>query len=133
MTTDQLLATTTPGGQPWRKMAEGRVSRERHFELLNLKRGSYPTPDGAYLGEWWEIDAEEYHDFMDILPPLYFSLSGFAMSEITSGDVTGGYVRVCPDDGPPRYFHAWVAASSPREWLAAARAHIRGEIEQGRA
>jgi len=108
------------------------VSRDRHFELLNEK------PEGIGLGEtdrlmkflagrWWEIEEDTWWYFLEVLPPIQFTTTWFAMCEFTTGSVTGGYFKV-----RKRYFHAFVDLSR-HHMMAEAWTHIQKEIAHDNA
>lgn len=81
--------------------------RQRHFEHLNSYRQSaeyaayakqvgMAVPEGelpTMIGKRWEIDAETYMEFLEVLPPLAHWPGSFVLSEFTFGDVTTKYTR----------------------------------------
>lgn len=67
-----------------------------HFRKIN----TYPLPP---LGVEWEIDAETFYYFLEVLPPLAMRNGAFLMSEMQYGTVTGKYRQ----DGE-RYFASFV-------------------------
>ena len=76
----------------YRKIYDGIADSSKTFELLNRHNGApWDKPDSLWLGEWWEIEEEEYNYFLECLPPMGWSSYGFAMSEFTSGNITSGF------------------------------------------
>jgi len=85
--------------------------RDNHFRRLGAYRDSkeyadyaraigYPAPLGelpSLIGDRWEIDAETYDEFLNVLPPLRAPGSGhnssFYMSEFCFGDITTKYTQ----------------------------------------
>ena len=73
------------------------------FELLVKKddqRLKYLDPRGF---EWEEITEDEYHNFLDMLPPIFQTRYGFMLSERYTDNVTKCFVKYMS-----RYFTAYV-------------------------
>ncbi len=81
--------------------------RNRHFARLNSYRHSAeyaeyareigaPVPEGELpklIGDRWEIDAETYHEFLEVLPPMGWRGGSFYMSEFSFGDITAKFSK----------------------------------------
>jgi hypothetical protein len=81
--------------------------RKNHFERLNNYRHSaeyaeYARTIGAdipqgelpsLIGNKWEIDAETYREFLEMLPPLGWRGETFYMSEFTFSDISTKYSK----------------------------------------
>ena len=81
--------------------------RKRHFERLNnyhhsaeyaeyAKEIGGEVPQGglpSLLGNRWEIDAEIYHEFLGMLPPLEWRNGAFYMSEFTFDNITAKFSK----------------------------------------
>jgi hypothetical protein len=89
-------------------MQAGPVSREEHFRRLNDYRqsreyagwyraigGEAPDPDSlpSLLGQRWEITAELYDEFLNMLPPMGWRGGVFFMCEYTFDDITSRFSR----------------------------------------
>lgn len=105
------------GGPPWIKFitgdeelvevtTDGPVSNDEHYARLNV----YPAQ--PVVGERWEIDAETYWYFLEVLPPMDWKrgpgVESFLMSEMHDDDVTSKYSHEWDDGSGDRYFHEWV-------------------------
>lgn len=68
--------------------------------------------DAAYLTPWHEIDAEQYDEMLNVLPPQKWerigSVSIFRMCEYMTSNITGHYAQV-----GNRYFAGQFRTSSP--------------------
>lgn len=83
------------------------TTRDYHFHRLNAYRQSaeyaaYARTIGAdvpagdlpsLIGARWRIDAEIYHEFLEILPPLNWRGGSFLMREFCFGSITTKYTR----------------------------------------
>lgn len=86
----------------------GPVSRAEHFVLLNDYKATReyaehcrligmaaPDPDGlpSVLGRRWEITADVYDEFLNMLPPMGWRGGVFFMCEFTFGDITAKFTH----------------------------------------
>ncbi len=93
----------------FRRIFEGVADYAKCLELLNRHSGPpWNKPDSLWAGEWWEINGESFHYFLDVLPPLRMPPGGFIMCEFTSGNVTSAFFSFPGREGrqDSRYFHA---------------------------
>ena len=81
--------------------------RKHHFERLNNYRQSAEYAEYAWaiglpvldeelpslIGNRWEIDAETYQEFLEVLPPLAHRGNSFYLSEFTFGNITTKYTK----------------------------------------
>lgn len=111
----------------FRRIYEGVADQAKCFELLNRHSGGGIKPDSLWAGEWWEIDAESFDYFLDVLPPLQMPPGGFVMCEFTSGNITSAFFSFPARDGQQerRFFHASLDMSEATPF-AKARAEIAG-------
>lgn len=57
-----------------------------HYDKLNSE---------IVLNEPWEIDADIYNHFLNILPPLEFASDKFILCEFKKGNITTEYFKSC--------------------------------------
>lgn len=69
------------------KICDGQADREKTFELINRGYG----PDQFFAGQWFETNEECYWYFLECLPPMDFSGSGFSMCEFSTGYLTNAF------------------------------------------
>ncbi len=97
--------------------------RDEHFRQLNIYKDlpAYKAVDGyearaaffaTTIGRRWEIDADLYDEFLNILPPLGWRGHSFYMGEFLFDDITHKFSRI-----GDRYF-CEVAPYPPRPALA---------------
>lgn len=94
---------------PFKKVLDGVATREQMFHLFNHHRD---TPDfdllsgKPYSGEWFEIEAPQYHFMLGLLPPLFQRTGMFGMSEYKAGNVTSVFfaIRIRSRE---RWFHGF--------------------------
>lgn len=71
----------------------GIADYDQTFSLIN--RGY--TPDKRSAGQYFETTEEIFHHFLNILPPLDWTLDAgaeaFSMSEFSTGSLTDAFVR----------------------------------------
>lgn len=68
------------------------------------------------LSDYVETDESTYDYFLGMLPPMYFSGSGFAICEASTQDVRLGFFRI---NG--RHFAAHISDHDPAHKMAAVR------------
>lgn len=86
----------------------GPVDRAEHYRRLNDYRGTAeyaafyrsigadrgdPAGLPSMLGNRWEITAELYDEFLNMLPPMGWSGGTFYMSEFTIDDITAKFSK----------------------------------------
>lgn len=119
---------------PFRKVLDGVATREQMFQLFNRHKdtpGFNPISGIPYSGEWFEIDAAEYHFMLNLLPPLFQRTGMFGMSEYKAGYVTSVFfaIRI---RGRERWFHGFCDLTdkrSPDAMRAAIIAHETGAVD----
>jgi hypothetical protein len=123
--------TTQP---PFRKVFDGVATREEMFRLFNRHHDDPavdPLSGKPYAGEWFEIEAVDYHFMLGLLPPLFQRSGMFGMSEYKVGNVTSVFfaIRI---RGRERFFHAFCDLGdkqSPDKMRAAIIAHETGAAD----
>jgi hypothetical protein len=123
---------TTP--PPFRKVFDGVATREEMFPLFNRHRDDPdvdPLSSKPYAGEWFEIEAAQYHFMLGLLPPLFQRTGMFGMSEYKAGNVTSVFfaIRI---RGRERWFHGFCDLTdrqSPDKMRAAIIAHETGATD----
>lgn len=123
--------TTHP---PFRKVLDGVATREQMFQLFNHHRDNPdldPLSGKPYSGEWFEIEAAQYHFMLGLLPPLFQRTGMFGMSEYKAGNVTSVFfaIRI---RGREHWFHGFcdlTERQSPEKMRAAIIAHETGAID----
>jgi len=123
--------TTHP---PFRKVLDGVATREEMFQLFNHHRDNPdfdPISGKPYAGEWFEIEAAQYHFMLGLLPPLFQRTGMFGMSEYKAGNVTSVFfaIRI---RGRERWFHGFCDLSdkrSPDAMRAAIIARETGAVD----
>jgi hypothetical protein len=66
--------------------------RSQHFANLNHYR-EQGLPADTSLGNWWEIDAAIYEEFLELLPPEY-CWGGFRLIEKLTGSIAATYLKL---------------------------------------
>ncbi|MER9632627.1 DUF1419 domain-containing protein [Mesorhizobium sp. M0228] len=116
---------------PFRKVLDGVATREQMFQLFSRHKDT-PGIDllsgTPYAGEWFEIEAAQYHFMLDLLPPLFMRTGMFGMSEFKAGYVTSVFfaIRIRSRE---RWFHGFCDLTdrqSPDKMRAAIIAHETG-------
>ncbi len=74
----------------FKRIFEGVADRAKTFELINRGYG----PEQRFAGQWFETTEEIYHYFLEVLPPLDWTMDGFSMCEFATGFLTDGFVRI---------------------------------------
>lgn len=123
--------TTHP---PFRKVLDGVATREEMFQLFNHHRDNPdfdPLSGKPYAGEWFEIEATQYHFMLGLLPPLFQRTGMFGMSEYKAGNVTSVFfaIRI---RGREHWFHGFCDLTdrqSPDKMRAAIIAHETGATD----
>lgn len=123
--------TTQP---PFRKVFDGVATREEMFRLFNRHHDDPdvdPLSGKPYAGEWFEIEAVDYHFMLGLLPPLFQRSGMFGMSEYKAGNVTSVFfaIRI---RGRERFFHGFCDLGdrqSPDKMRAAIIAHETGATD----
>lgn len=123
--------TTHP---PFRKVFDGVATREAMFHMLNHHQDNPdfdPLSGKPYAGEWFEIEAVQYHFMLGLLPPLFQRTGMFGMSEYKAGNVTSVFfaIRI---RGRERWFHGFCDLTdrqSPDKLRAAIVAHETGAVD----
>lgn len=89
------------------KVFQGVATEEQCYALFNRYSGQpfEARTEDLYEGDYWEVSAQQYNYFLEILPPYTYSSGYFAMCEATTGDIRTTFVRV-QDEGKERYFAA---------------------------
>jgi len=119
---------------PFRKVADGVATREQMFHMFNRHRDNPafdPLSGTPYSGEWFEIQADQYHFMLGLLPPLFQRTGMFGISEYKAGNVTSVFfaIRI---RGRERWFHGFCDLSdrqSPDKMRAAIIAHETGAVD----
>lgn len=119
---------------PFRKVLDGVATREQMFRLFNRHSDNPdfdPLSGTPYSGEWFEIQADQYHFMIGLLPPLFQRTGMFGISEYKAGNVTSVFfaIRI---RGRERWFHGFCDLSdrhSPDTMRAAIIAHETGAVD----
>jgi hypothetical protein len=119
---------------PFRKVLDGVATREQMFRLFNRHSDNPdfdPLSGTPYSGEWFEIQADQYHFMLGLLPPLFQRTGMFGISEYKAGNVTSVFfaIRI---RGRERWFHGFCDLSdrhSPDTMRAAIIAHETGAVD----
>ncbi|WP_287094880.1 DUF1419 domain-containing protein [Mesorhizobium sp.] len=70
---------------------------DRTLHFVNLNRYQREGQQAEWmLGKFWQIDAQIYDEFLNLLPPRYCSC-GFRMSERLTRDIAATYLRIGND------------------------------------
>jgi hypothetical protein len=75
------------------------------------------------LSDYVEVGADTYDHFLEILPPMHFSSSGFAIIEAKTDDIRLAFFRV---DG--RFFAANISDTDQANGMAAVRSDIAAQV-----
>lgn len=79
-------------GEPIDQFSGSMMPLSMASDLIDEEQSNYYTAQG-----WEEVTEEDYWDMLECLPPYGYvtqgRLSGFLMSEFTSGNFTGCYVK----------------------------------------
>lgn len=94
---DQFFAWLNPPG----------MELEEHYDRTRL------------LSQFAEVDEETYDYFLNQLPPMHWSHSGFAICEATTDDLRLGFFRI-----QGRFFAAYVSDHDRTRSMTATRAAI---------
>lgn len=119
---------------PFRKVFDGVATREEMFRLFDHHRDDPefdPLSGKPYSGEWFEIEATQYHFMLGLLPPLFQRSGMFGLSEYKAGNVTSVFfaIRI---RGRERLFHGFCDLAdrqSPDKMRAAIIAHETGATD----
>ncbi|MGE0282670.1 MAG: DUF1419 domain-containing protein [Rhizobiaceae bacterium] len=119
---------------PFRKVLEGVATREQMFRLFNRHSDNPdfdPLSGTPYSGEWFEIQPDQYHFMLGLLPPLFQRTGMFGISEYKAGNVTSVFfaIRI---RGRERWFHGFCDLSdkhSPDVMRAAIIAFETGAVD----
>ncbi|RWH52253.1 MAG: hypothetical protein E5V72_01395 [Mesorhizobium sp.] len=76
------------------QLPSAKDDRRQHY--LNLNFYQEYVPAHWMLGKFWQIDAQIYDEFENMLPPRYCSC-GFRMSERLTRDIAATYLRIGND------------------------------------
>ncbi|MBN9241168.1 MAG: DUF1419 domain-containing protein [Mesorhizobium sp.] len=123
--------TTHP---PFRKVFDGVAAREEMFRLFNRHRDDPdvdPLSGKPYAGEWFEIEATQYHFMLWLLPPLFQRSGMFGLSEYKAGNVTSVFFAIRLR-GRERFFHGFCDLGDrqcPDKMRAAIIAHETGAAD----
>ncbi|RWK58591.1 DUF1419 domain-containing protein [Mesorhizobium sp.] len=100
----------------FRKIFGNVATREQMFALFNRDQKAPPEDrisGRAYVSEWFEIEASEYHFMLDILPPLFLRTGMFGMSECKAGYITSVFFEITIR-GQRRWFTGFCDLSTPQ-------------------
>lgn len=114
--------------------------RAAHFHRLNSYRQSQEyaayareigadVPEGelpSLIGNRWQIDADIYHEFLEVLQPMGWKDGTFYIREFSFGDITAKFTR----EGD-RYFCEFARYPEPAVDVTASEVKQRGK-EKGR-
>lgn len=75
------------------------------------------------LSDYVEIDAGTYDYFLEMMPPMHFSSTGFAMCEAATDDIRLGFFRV-----GQRYFAAYISDTDAAHKIGAVHAYIAAQV-----
>ena len=95
------------------KIHEGTAERDKTFALINRGYG----PDQTRAGQWFETTEEIFDYFLEVLPPLDWTTSGFSMREFSTGHLTDCFLSF---DG--RFFCLTIHRERPQDFIAAVTA-----------
>ncbi|RWM86483.1 MAG: DUF1419 domain-containing protein [Mesorhizobium sp.] len=77
------------------QLPSARDDRTLHF--VNLNRYQREGQQAEWmLGKFWQIDAQIYDEFLNLLPPIYCG-GGFRMCERLTRDIAATYFKVGDD------------------------------------
>ncbi len=119
---------------PFRKVLDGVATREQMFQLFNHHQDNPdidPLSGEPYSGEWFEIDAPQYHFMLGLLPPLFQRTGMFGMSEFKAGNVTSVFLAI-RIRGRERWYHGFCDLTdrqSPDKMRATIIAHETGATD----
>lgn len=102
--------------QSFRKIFGNVATREQMFALFNRDQEAPPEDrisGRAYVSQWFEIEASEYHFMLDILPPLFLRTGMFGMSEFKAGYITSVFFEITIR-GRRRWFTGFCDLSDPQ-------------------
>ncbi|RWL87327.1 MAG: DUF1419 domain-containing protein [Mesorhizobium sp.] len=100
----------------FRKIFENVATREQMFALFNRDQAAPPEDrisGKAYVSQWFEIEASEYHFMLDVLPPLFVRTGMFGMSEFKAGYITSVFFEITIR-GRRRWFTGFCDLSDPQ-------------------
>lgn len=107
----------------------GQMDRDTFYRWLNP-----PLPHAErysrerLLSSYVEVNEEIYWEFLEMLPPMCFTGSQFAICEATTDDVRLGFFKI-----GERYFAAQVSDADPTRDMTATRGEIFARLDEAPA